>query len=160
MLTPARGTAGYEGLVGEIGALFEQARRTSACAVNALMTATYWEIGRRIVEYEQGGKARAKYGEGLLQRLASDLTARFGRGFSYPNLNKFRQFYLAFPREEILSTPSIESPPPALEAPSEASTLATVAAGFPLPWSAYVRLLSVKNENARCFYKTEGQRAG
>jgi len=159
-LAPARGTAGYEGLVGEIGALFEQARRTSARAVNALMTATYWEIGRRIVEYEQGGKARAKYGEGLLQRLASDLTARFGRGFSYPNLNKFRQFYLAFPREEILSTPSIESPPPALEAPSEASTLATVAAGFPLPWSAYVRLLSVKNENARCFYETEGRRAG
>jgi hypothetical protein len=79
------------------------------------MTVTYWEIGRRIVEHEQGGAARAKYGGGLLgllERLASDLQSRFGRGFSYPNLNTFRQFYLAFPPEEILSTPSIESPAP------------------------------------------------
>jgi hypothetical protein len=48
---------------------------------NALMTATYWEVGRRIVEFEQGGEKRAGYGEELLARLADDLTARFGRGF-------------------------------------------------------------------------------
>jgi hypothetical protein len=73
------------------------------------MTATYWEIGRRIVEYEQGGKARAEDDASLLETLAHDLTDRFGRRFSYPNLNKFRQFYLAFPQSEILSTVSIES---------------------------------------------------
>src|SRR5881409_3429408 len=99
----------YGGLIGDIGELLEAARRNAARAVNALMTATYWEIGRRIVEFEQRGKKRAEYGEELLQRLAQDLTARFGRGFSYPNVNKFRQFYLAFPSANILSTPSIES---------------------------------------------------
>ncbi len=61
--------------------LLESARRTAARSVNALMTASYWEIGRRIVEFEQGGKGRAEYGQQLLKRLSSDLTARFGRGF-------------------------------------------------------------------------------
>jgi hypothetical protein len=63
----------YGGLVVGIGELLETARRTTMRAVNAVMTATYWEIGRRIVEFEQGGADRAKYGEGLLKRLAADL---------------------------------------------------------------------------------------
>src|SRR2546429_3312340 len=108
----------YGGLIGDIGELLEAARRNAARAVNALMTATYWEIGRRIVEFEQRGKKRAEYGEELLQRLAQDLTARVGRGFSYPNVNKFRQFYLAFPAPGILSTPSIESIHTILSTPS------------------------------------------
>src|SRR5437762_9283069 len=78
----------YGGLIGGIAELLEAARRNAARAVNALMTATYWEIGRRIVEFEQRGKKRAEYGEELLQRLAQDLTAKFGRGFSYPNVNR------------------------------------------------------------------------
>lgn len=53
----------------------------SARSVNAIRTATYWEIGRRIVKSEQQGKKRAVYGEALLEKLAADLTARFGRGF-------------------------------------------------------------------------------
>ena len=96
-------------MIGGIAELLEAARRTAARTVNALMTATYWEIGRRIVEFEQGGEKRAEYGEALLQRLSQDLNAKFGRGFSYPNVNKFRQFYLAFPGANILWTPSIES---------------------------------------------------
>ena len=52
--------------------LLETARRAAARSVNALMTASYWEIGRRIVEFEQGGKDRAKYGEALIERLAAD----------------------------------------------------------------------------------------
>ena len=137
------------------------------------MTATYWEIGHRIVEHEQGGKARAEYGEELLERLGSDLTARFGRGFSYPNLYKFRHFYLAFPGDEILSTPSIESSaPPILSTLSIESkgaipqtvsaefSLARIATRFPLPWSAYVRLLAVKSEHARRFYEAEALRGG
>src|SRR5690348_9815354 len=93
----------YRGLVDGTKELLENAHCTSVRTVNAIMTATYWEIGRRIVEYEQGGKIRAEYGEALLETLAHDLTERFGRGFSYPNLNKFRQFYLAFPQSAILS---------------------------------------------------------
>lgn len=90
-------SSGYAGLVGDIGMLLEQARRTSARAVNSLMTATYWEIGRRIVEFEQGGEKRAVYGDELLERLSKDLTSRYGRGFARPNLTRFRQFYHAFP---------------------------------------------------------------
>ena len=65
-------SAEYGGLIGGIAELLETARRNAARTVNALMTATYWEIGRRIVEFEQGGEKRAEYGEALLQRLAQD----------------------------------------------------------------------------------------
>ena len=162
----------YGGLIGGIGELLEAARRNAARAVNALMTATYWEIGRRIVEFEQRGKKRAEYGEELLQRLAQDLTAKFGRGFSYPNVNKFRQFYLAFPAPGILSTPSIESIHTILSTPSIESqrkkgqtssgelAVRDLAARFPLPWSHYVRLLSTKSAEARRFYETEALRGG
>ena len=162
----------YGGLIGGIGELLEAARRNAARAVNALMTATYWEIGRRTVEFEQRGKKRAEYGEELLQRLAQDLTARFGRGFSYPNVNKFRQFYLAFPASGILSTPSIESIHTILSTPSIESqrkkgqtssgelAVRDLAARFPLPWSHYVRLLSTKSAEARRFYETEALRGG
>jgi len=80
------------------------ARRASARAVNALMTATYWEIGRRIVEFEQGGAERAEYGEELLKRLSADLSDRFGRGFSVQNLENMRLFYVAFGAAEISQT--------------------------------------------------------
>jgi len=162
----------YDGLIGGIAELLEASRRIAARTVNALMTATYWEIGQRIVEFEQRGKKRAEYGEELLQRLAQDLTARFGRGFSYPNVNKFRQFYLAFPSQRILSTPSIESTPPIVSTASIESQrkkgqtssgelpVRDLAARFPLPWSHYVRLLSTKSAAARRFYETEALRGG
>ncbi|MCH8217695.1 MAG: hypothetical protein IH892_13100, partial [Planctomycetes bacterium] len=95
-------------------------------------------------------------------RLAQDLSARFGRGFSYPNLNKFRQFYLTYPQGRILSTLSIESAPMKIRTPfgksqmlSAESLLEMASKRFSLPWSAYVRLVSVENENARAFYETE-----
>ena len=126
-----KASAEYGGLIGGIAELLDAARRNAARAVNALMTATYWEIGRRIVEFEQRGKKRAEYGEELLQRLAQDLTGRFGRGFSYPNVNKFRQFYLAFPSPRILSTPSIESQSNKNQTSSGELALRDVAARFP-----------------------------
>ena len=55
--------ANYEGLVADLSRLLEDARRVSARAVNTVMTAIYWEFGRRIVEFEQGGEKRAGYGE-------------------------------------------------------------------------------------------------
>jgi predicted nuclease of restriction endonuclease-like (RecB) superfamily len=87
----------------------ESARRFSARSVNAVMTATYWEIGRRIVEVEQRGKKRAEYGEALLKKLASDLTARFGKGFGLANLKSIRKFFLTWPEKQIGQTLSGQS---------------------------------------------------
>jgi len=111
--------------------LLEQARRASARAVNAIMTATYWEIGRRIVEYEQGGKARAEYGEALLARLSTDLTARFGRGFSVRNVWQMKALYLAWPIPQTTSAESRGGQ--ILQTVSAESSLAPVTARFPLP---------------------------
>ena len=87
----------------------ESARRTAARNVNAVMTAAYWEIGRRIVASEQGGQARAGYGQALIARLADDLTRRFGRGFGKANLASMRAFYFAWPAAEIFQTVSGKS---------------------------------------------------
>ena len=95
----------YTDLLSGISGLLEDARRKSARAVNSILTATYWEIGRRIVEFEQGGQARAEYGESLLSRLSQDLSVRHGRGFSRQGLYKMRGFFLGW---EILPTPSGE----------------------------------------------------
>jgi predicted nuclease of restriction endonuclease-like (RecB) superfamily len=157
----------------DIVALLENARRAAARSVNALMTASYWEIGRRIVEFEQGGEDRAAYGEALIQRLALDLTNRFGRGFSRQNIWQMRAFYLAWPLEQICQTASgissqitqtlsvQSSSTPIIQTTSgQSPSLATLAEAFPLPWSAYVRLLSVKKPEARGFYETEALRCG
>ncbi len=61
------------------------------------MTATYWEVGRRIVEHEQAGQKRAGYGKELIQRLSLDLTQKYGRGFEAVRLATMRQFFLTFP---------------------------------------------------------------
>ncbi len=71
--SPAAGDC--SGLVGSISGLLDAARRASVRTVNAFMTATCWEIGRRIVEFEQGGLDRAKYGESVVERLAKDLSS-------------------------------------------------------------------------------------
>lgn len=151
--------------------LVEGARRAAARSVNALMTASYWEIGRRIVEFQQGGAERAAYGEALLERLAADLTQQFGRGFSPVNLSQMRRFYLAWPEDQIFQTASEKSSAPRIrqttseksrDAPSSTLTvnLAELAARFPLPWSSYVRLLSAKSDASRAFYETEALRCG
>ncbi len=159
--------AGYAAVHGDIVALLEAARRAAARSVNALMTSSYWEIGRRIVEFEQSGKERADYGETLLARLATDLNARFGRGFSRQNLQQMRQFYLAWPTVKICQTLSGKSAAPQISQTLSAEPLvqtsidlSRLAQAFPLPWSAYVRLLSVRNEHARAFYETEALRCG
>jgi len=115
-------SAEYGGLIGGIAELLETGRRTAARTLNALMTATYWEIGRRIVEFEQGGEKRAGYGEELLDRLADDLKARFGRGFSRRNLQSMRQFYQSLPAKQIWQTLSAKSDtPPIRSTPSSIS---------------------------------------
>jgi predicted nuclease of restriction endonuclease-like (RecB) superfamily len=152
----------YVGIHGDIVAVLEAARHAAARSVNALMTASYWEIGRRIVEFEQGGQDRAAYGDALIERLSADLTARFGRGFSRQNLWQMRAFHLAWPVHSISQILPAKSPGPRnLQTVSgESPDLPALAQAFPLPWSAYVRLLSVKSEAARAFYETEALRCG
>jgi predicted nuclease of restriction endonuclease-like (RecB) superfamily len=178
----------YDGLVGGISALLEQSRHGVARAVNSILTATYWEIGRRIVEFEQGGETRAEYGEELLKRLSQDLSARHGRGFSRQGLQKMRTFYggseicptlsgklearvkvtagLTGP-DDIFPTPSgklaLSAAPPQKSQIAQTSS-AQFGEGFvrafPLSWSHYVRLMSVEKPDARAFYESEALRGG
>ena len=78
-------------------AILREARRKAYAATNFIMVEAYWNIGRRIVEEEQGGKARADYGSQLIRNLARGLGDEFGAGVSVANLKNFRQFYLTFP---------------------------------------------------------------
>jgi predicted nuclease of restriction endonuclease-like (RecB) superfamily len=160
---PAAVARKYEAVLDGVVELLESARHSAARTVNSFMTATYWEIGRRIVELEQGGKDRSQYGEKLLERLAADLTEKFGRGFGYVNLTQMRRFYLEWPPTRNLQTPSEESRGDMnLQTPSEKSQIAAaiVAQRFPLPWSHYVLLLRVENVEARAFYEAEALRSG
>jgi predicted nuclease of restriction endonuclease-like (RecB) superfamily len=165
----------YTRLAASVAELLETARRTSARAVNAIMTATYWEIGRRIVEFEQKGKRRAEYGQELLAQLSSDLTGRFGRGFSERNLEQMRLFYMLWPISQTLSAKSVreknatpsrqlatirQTPSAKSEMLSRKLDLPALAEAFPLSWSHYVRLLAVESKDARTFYETEALRAG
>lgn len=92
MTDSLEGLQNYSDIRTQIVALLHAARIASARSVNALMTATYWEIGRRIVESEQQGQERAGYGEALIKMLAEDLTQQFGRGFGAVNLSQMRRF--------------------------------------------------------------------
>jgi hypothetical protein len=152
----------YEHVRTGIVELLKAARSAAARNVNSIMTATYWEIGRRIVTLEQGGEERAEYGEQLIEQLARDLIRQFGRGFGRANLRQMRAFYRAWPESQIRQTLSGEFATSnninALDGTTAA--ISTLAPRFALPWSAYVRMLSVKNPEARAFYESEALRAG
>ena len=150
--------AQYQSIFGDVSSIIDAARRSAARSVNAVMTAAYWMIGQHIVEFEQGGKERAEYGTALVERLAVDLTERFGRGFSVRTVWQMKAFYLAWSIPQTVSAESESSEN--LQTASVESSLTSIASRFPLPWSAYVRLLSVKNINAREFYETEALRGG
>jgi predicted nuclease of restriction endonuclease-like (RecB) superfamily len=166
---------GYGGLLTGVSELLEQARHAAVRSVNQILTATYWEIGRRIVEFEQKGAYRAEYGESLLRRLSKDLVLEFGRGFSEENLRLMRLFYLHY-RGRISQTVSgkLAAPvstkksqtasgflsPPIDSSKTGAEVLQTVSALFPLSWSHYVRLLALDEQAKRDFYEEEARRAG
>jgi predicted nuclease of restriction endonuclease-like (RecB) superfamily len=169
--------AGYVDIRSSIVELLSAARQAAARNVNALMTASYWEIGRRIVEAEQKGKRRARYGEQLIERLSVDLTKQFGRGFSARNLEQMRQFFLTWPipqtvpaesQKAISSSRSKKTQTvsaqlnitPTLSTSLPKVNIADLAQVFVLPWSAYVRLLAVKDVHARQFYEAETLRGG
>jgi hypothetical protein len=94
----------YNQVLAGVVELLDAARRASVRAVNSLMTATYWEIGRRIVEHEQAGHHRADYGKELILQLSTNLTVRFGRGFGVVQLSLMRQFFLTFSKDKIFQS--------------------------------------------------------
>ena len=93
----------YVRLVSLISDTWEQAKGRAALAVNTELIEASWQTGRYIVEFEQGGNTKARYGEQLITNLAKDLTRLKGRGFSRSNLIYMRKFYLVFPKSETLS---------------------------------------------------------
>ena len=88
-------------LFARVVALIEEARQKVASVANLAQVYTNYEIGRQIVEEEQGGKRRAEYGKQVLIDLSQKLTARFGRGWSVDNLEKMRRFFLLYSHVEI-----------------------------------------------------------
>lgn len=116
--------------VQEIKQLVARSRQEAYAAVNQTMVKAYWQIGRRIVEEEQGGAERADYGKQILKQLSTALTEEFGKGFSVQNLYSFRQFFMTFP--EIFST-----------------------SWRILTWSHYKRLMHVSDPQAREWYAKE-----
>jgi len=87
--------SGYSKLLADIGRLYESARQ--------VLAGTYWKIGRRIVEVEQKGAARAPHGDRLLAQLSVDLSEKYGSGFSVRNLERMRSFYLTHPKWPALA---------------------------------------------------------
>ena len=120
---------GYLALLQQISDPYTQGRMQAVQAVNTHITQTYWQVGQQIVEFEQGGKARAEYGKALISSLASDLSLRHGKGFSRSNLIRFRQFYLAWPISATLS--------------------------HQLGWSVIVELLKIDDPLERSFYEQQ-----
>lgn len=135
----------YNHLLDNIRLLLESSRQQVVREINRTVVVTYWEIGRYIVEYEQGGKERATYGSRLLKRLSEDLTDSFGKGYSYRNLQLAKKFYNTFPivQSLIAQSQSGQELKPVESALLQAS------------WTHLVRLLSINNETERNFYLIE-----
>ena len=131
---PDEADEGASQLLHSLRDLIQNARQRALRAVDAVQVQTCWEIGRHIVEFEQGGSARAEYGARLLQTLASSLAAEFGRGFDVSNLRHMRVFYQAFPIRDALRPE--------------------------LSWTHYRTLLRVEGDAARVWYMTEAASQG
>lgn len=119
----------YQQLISKIGDKYQSAKSKIVSAVNTEMLFAYWEIGKDIVEFEQGGSFKAEYGKQLLLNLAKDLTNKHGKGFSRSNLQYMRLLYQYYPICQTLSGK--------------------------LTWSHYVELLTVDDSLAREFYEKQ-----
>lgn len=127
--------SGMPDFVREIKQIIQEGRSAAYSAVNAAMIGTYWRVGKRIVEEEQGGKERAAYGKALIKTLARELTLEFGDGFSERYLAYFRKFYLTLPDISILQT-RLQN----------------------LKWSHILTVLRVDDETARRWYLENASR--
>lgn len=97
-------TIDFTRIVNDIKQIINTGRAAAYSAVDSTMIATYWNIGRRIVEEEQHGEERAQYGKELIKSLAKELTHEYGSGYSQRYLAYFRKFYLTMPDLAILQT--------------------------------------------------------
>ena len=120
---------GYKELIENIGSVYNKAKNNVISTINVEMLNAYWQIGKRIVEFEQKGKLKADYGKQLLINLSKDLSIRHGKGFSRSNLQYMRLFYLYYPIRQTLSGK--------------------------LSWSHYVELLSINDDLERKFYQKQ-----
>lgn len=127
---------GLRPIIDEIKTLIAQARASVSREVNTTMIVAYWNVGRIIVEREQDGAIKAKYGQRLLAELSVRLTRELGRGYSRSNLQNMRAFYLTYP---ICQMPSGKFQMPSGK----------------LMWSHYIELLTVADKDARSFYEQE-----
>jgi hypothetical protein len=93
----------YGALISNIGMLLEEGRRKALRAVNSILVQTYWEIGRHIVEFEYSNGKKAEYGSGLFEKIAHDLRAHYGKGFSRSNVIYMRLLYIKYPKSQTLS---------------------------------------------------------
>ena len=123
--------------------LLQSARDKVLRTVNHTMVLTYFEIGRMLVEEEQGGKERADYGKKVVKELSEVLTKEFGKGFSERNIEQMRQFYLVYSKSQTLSADSSDQKPQ------------TPSAELNLSWSHYLKLMRIDDENERRFYEIE-----
>jgi len=148
---------GYKGFLSGISEILTEARRSAARNVNSVLTATYWDIGRRIVEFEQHGKARADYGDKLIERLSADLKKRFGRGFNKRNLEIMRRVYLFWPK---LFLNEGDATPKNLTSCTTSTYGKAQTVSAQLSWSQYILLAAAKSKEACNFYETEAIRGG
>ena len=140
--------------------------------MNTALVATYWLIGRRIVEYKQKGKERAAYGEALLKSLSDDLTKQFGKGWGEPHLKAVRQFYLIYgdigkrytlcsksegsKESRIRYTSGSELvPSKTLSTRVQLPPIESFNNIFPLSWSHYCLLMRLDEPFKREFYEAE-----
>ncbi len=161
-------------LAERIERLITETRKRTVAAVNTAMVYTYYEIGRMIVEDEQKGEQRAEYGTAMLKNVANHLSKKFGKGFSYTNLEQMRKFYKVY--SQIPQTVSEKSPifqtmsrktikEEISENPSrKLSTPLTISKKgqkpsdqlhFTLSWSHYLKLMRIENPDERHFYEIE-----
>ena len=134
--------------------VLEQARTSAYRAVNFAMVQAYWQVGRLIVEHEQGGRRRAAYGEALLEDLARRLTEEYGRGFDVTNLRKMRQFFRMFEIRNAVRAESLREKRDALRLKSDTDPVRH-SVRSELTWSHYRVLMQVNDAAAREWYMRE-----
>ena len=155
-----------EQLAERIEALVVEARKKIASTVNVAMVYTYFEVGRYIIEDEQGGKVRAEYGKGVLKRVSERLTERLGKGWSEENLRLMRKFYTLYshgqsPINKIqtsgleIQSPKIQTSGSEIYKSTDSDSQWSLNQRFTLPWSHYLILTHVKDSDARRFYEIE-----
>ncbi len=141
-----------------IESLIEESRKHVAAQINTAMVRTYYEIGRIIVENEQGGSQRAAYGRQVLKGLSKRLTERYGKGFSVENLDRMRYFYRVYSKNSsTLLTKSEDGLSGISKTVSRISENASTASfdAFSLSWSHYLFLMRIDNPEERSFYERE-----